>query len=39
MTPITKNLLICNILAFLAMLVCREVLNIDLNDLFGLHFS
>lgn len=38
MTPITKNLLICNILAFLAMLVCREVLNIDLNDLFGLHF-
>lgn len=38
MTPITKNLLICNVLAFLAMLVCRQVLHIDLNDLFGLHF-
>lgn len=38
MTPITKNLLIINVLAFLAMLVFEQVLHIDLNNLFGLHF-
>jgi membrane associated rhomboid family serine protease len=38
MTPITKNLLICNILAFLAMIVVREAYGIDLNDVLGLHF-
>ena len=35
---ITKNLLIINILAFVAMLVFKQVMGIDLNDLLGLHF-
>ena len=38
MTPVTKNLLIINVLAFLSMLVCGQVLHIDLNNLLGLHF-
>jgi membrane associated rhomboid family serine protease len=35
---ITKNLLIINILAFMAMLVLKQVMGVDLNDLLGLHF-
>jgi len=35
---ITKNLLIINILAFLAMWVLSKANIIDLNNLFGLHF-
>lgn len=35
---ITKNLLIINVLAFMAMLVLRQVSGIDLNDVLGLHF-
>ncbi|TGX83142.1 rhomboid family intramembrane serine protease [Palleniella muris] len=35
--PITKNLLIINVLAFLASLVMGSR-GIDLNDIFGLHF-
>ena len=35
---ITKNLLIINVLAFVAMLVFKQVMGIDLNDLLGLHF-
>ncbi|MBM6992309.1 MAG: rhomboid family intramembrane serine protease [Prevotella sp.] len=35
---VTKNLLIINILAFIAMQVLRQVAGIDLNDLCGLHF-
>ncbi len=35
---VTKNLLIINVLAFLAMLVLKQVAGIDLNDICGLHF-
>ena len=35
---ITKNLLIINILVFIAMLVLRQIGVVDLNDIFGLHF-
>ncbi|WP_311441523.1 rhomboid family intramembrane serine protease [Hoylesella enoeca] len=35
---VTKNLLICNVLAFFLMYVLRSVSGIDLNDLLGLHF-
>ena len=35
---ITKNLLIINFLAFIAMLVLRQTGVVDLNDVFGLHF-
>lgn len=35
---ITKNLLIINILAFIAMLVLEPMAGIDLNDICGLHF-
>ena len=35
--PITKNLLIINIICFLAQLV-GEQRGIDLADIFGLHF-
>lgn len=35
---ITKNLLIINLLAFIAMYVVRGALGIDLNNVFGLHF-
>ncbi len=35
---ITKNLLIINVLAFMAMLVLQQVSGIDLNDVLGLHF-
>ena len=35
---ITKNLLIINFLAFIALLVGKQVSGIDLNDLLGLHF-
>ncbi len=35
---ITKNLLIINFLAFIALLVGKQVLSIDLNDILGLHF-
>ena len=35
---VTKNLLICNVLAFLLMYVLRSVSGVDLNDLLGLHF-
>ena len=35
---VTKNLLIINILAFIAMLVLRQLNVADLNNLFGLHF-
>lgn len=38
MPPITKNLLICNVLAFLALIVAEQVYGIDLNDVLGLHF-
>ena len=37
MPPVTKNLLIINILCFLGMYVGR-MYGIDINDLFGLHF-
>lgn len=42
-TPtVTKNLLIVNIIAFLAMIVCKQSsffgVPIDLNDILGLHF-
>lgn len=35
---VTKNLLIINVLAFLAMKLLLPVTGVDLNDLFGLHF-
>ena len=35
---ITKNLLIINILAFLAMYVLKGAMGVDLNNLLGLHF-
>lgn len=35
---ITKNLLVINILAFLAMLIIKPTTGVDLNDVFGLHF-
>ena len=35
---ITKNLLIINVLVFIAMLVLRQIGVVDLNDIFGLHF-
>ncbi|MGI6242688.1 MAG: rhomboid family intramembrane serine protease [Prevotella sp.] len=35
---ITKNLLIINLLAFIALLVGKQVSGIDLNNLLGLHF-
>lgn len=35
---ITKNLLILNVLAYLAMIVLKSSIGIDLNDLLGLHF-
>lgn len=35
---ITKNLLIINVLAFLAILTGKQVSGIDLNNIFGLHF-
>ena len=35
---VTKNLLIINILAFLAMLALKQASGIDLNNLLGLHF-
>lgn len=35
---ITKNLLIINLLAFLATIVLKQSAGIDLNDLLGLHF-
>jgi membrane associated rhomboid family serine protease len=38
MTPVTKNLLIINVLAFLAMLTLRSIGVADLNDVCGLHF-
>ena len=34
---VTKNLLIVNVIAFIAMLVFKNK-GIDLNDIFGLHF-
>ena len=37
MPPITKNLLIINVLVFAASYVARQY-GVDLNDLFGLHF-
>lgn len=35
---VTKNLLIINVLAYLAMVVLKSAIGIDLNDLLGLHF-
>ncbi len=35
---ITKNLLILNVIAYLAMLVLKSSMGVDLNDLLGLHF-
>lgn len=35
---VTKNLLVINFLAFIALLVGRQMSGIDLNDLLGLHF-
>ena len=35
---ITKNLLIINVLAFIAMYVIKGSAGVDLNDIFGLHF-
>lgn len=35
---VTKNLLIINVLAFLATLTLKQVAGIDLNDICGLHF-
>lgn len=35
---ITKNLLIINVLAFIAMSVLKPVAGLDLNDICGLHF-
>lgn len=35
---ITKNLLIINLLAFVAMYIVNGALGIDLNNIFGLHF-
>ena len=35
---ITKNLLIINLLAFMAMLAGKATLRMDLNDVLGLHF-
>lgn len=35
---VTKNLLIINVLAFIAMLVFEQTSGINLNDLLGLHF-
>lgn len=35
---ITKNLLIINILAFLAMYVLKGAMGVDLNNMLGLHF-
>ena len=35
---VTKNLLIINVLAYLAMVVLKSSIGIDLNDLLGLHF-
>ena len=35
---VTKNLLIINVLAFLALKLLLPVTGVDLNDLFGLHF-
>ena len=36
--PITKNLLIINVLAFVGLLVAQQVCGIDLNYVLGLHF-
>ncbi|WP_276908872.1 rhomboid family intramembrane serine protease [Hallella colorans] len=36
--PITKNLLIINVLAFVGLLVAQQVWGIDLNYVLGLHF-
>lgn len=35
---VTKNLLIINFLAFLAMIALKPAMGVDLNDLLGLHF-
>lgn len=35
---ITKNLLVINLLAFVAMLVGKQVYGFDLNDVLGLHY-
>ena len=35
---VTRNLLIINFLAFIAMLVLRQMNIVDLNSLCGLHF-
>lgn len=36
--PVTKNLLIINVLAYLAGLVLQNTMGVRLNDLLGLHF-
>lgn len=36
--PVVKNLLIINILLFLAMIALRNSMGIDLNDILGLHW-
>lgn len=36
--PITKNLLVINLLAFMSMLALKSVAGVDLNDWLGLHF-
>lgn len=36
--PITKNLLLINVLAFIALLAGKQVAGIDLNSILGLHF-
>ena len=35
---VLRNLLIINVLMFLAMIVLKRTLNIDLNDILGLHY-
>ena len=36
--PVIKNLLIINTLAFLAYITLLQVMNIDLNDILGMHY-
>jgi len=36
--PVIKNLLIINVLAFLAYISLSQVLHIDLNDILGMHY-
>lgn len=38
LTPVVKNILIINVILFIATLVLRHSMNIDLTDILGLHY-